>query len=290
MKPASPPDEAAATTRPPGGIAAFEAPAGWRSVDFMSDLHLAADMPLTFAAWSEHLLATDADAVFILGDLFEVWIGDDSRHDAFEARCAEVLATAARRLPLVAFMAGNRDFLVGHGLLGETGVALLADPTLFVGFGQRVLLSHGDELCLADVAYQRWRAQVRDPRWQQAVLARPLAERRLMARQLRDGSEAHQQTAGRAAGDAPAPAEVDIDFDLAMRWLRAGDASALVHGHTHRPRTAPFAPGIVRHVLSDWDLDHGPAHDRAEVLRLSAAGFERRAPTGRAEPAGRPAA
>ena len=287
-------DGTAAMTSPPGGIPSLELPAGWRAVDFISDLHLAVDMPRTFAAWAGHLEATDADAVFILGDLFEVWIGDDSRHDEFEARCAETLARAARRLPQVAFMAGNRDFLVGRGLLGEAGVVLLDDPTLLVAFGQRVLLTHGDELCLADAAYQRWRAQVRDPRWQQAVLARPLAERRLMARQLRDGSDAHQEAAGRAAGGAPDAAidaaDVDIDFELTMRWLRAADASALVHGHTHRPRTAPFASGIVRHVLSDWDLDHDPAHGRAEVLRLTASGFERRAPAGAFDPAGRPAA
>ena len=273
----------------PQGIAHFEVPAGWQAIDFVSDLHLAADMPRTFAAWTDHLDATDADAVFILGDLFEVWIGDDSRHDEFEARCADVLARAARRLPAVAFMAGNRDFLVGHGLLGDTGVALLADPTLLIAFGQRVLLTHGDELCLADTAYQRWRAQVRDARWQQAVLARPLAERRLMARQLRDGSDAHQQAGGRIsdaeATTAVGAGGVDIDTGQALRWLHAADASVLVHGHTHRPQTAPFAGGVTRHVLSDWDLDHDPAQGRAEVLRLTSAGFERIAPQAKPRPA-----
>jgi UDP-2,3-diacylglucosamine hydrolase len=255
---------------PPAAV--LDAPHGWRAIDFISDLHLAADTPRTFAAWSEYLLATDADAVFILGDLFEVWIGDDARHDDFEARCAGVLARAARRLRCVAFMAGNRDFLVGQALLGEAGVALLADPTLLAAFGQRVLLTHGDALCLADTAYQQWRRQVRDPRWQQAALARPLAERRQTARQLRDGSTAHQRQAAEGLGSA------DIDLPETLRWLHAAAATVLVHGHTHRPATAELAPGIVRHVLSDWDLDHDPARRRAEVLRLTADGFARIAP------------
>lgn len=272
---------------PPPAARVLEAPSGWRAIDFVSDLHLAPGLPRTFDAWSQHMASTDADAVFILGDLFEVWIGDDSRRDDFEVRCADVLARAARRLAFVGFMAGNRDFLVGADLLGETGVVALPDPTLLVAFGRRVLLSHGDALCLADVPYQRWRAQVRDPRWQQAVLARPLAERRLMARQLRDGSEAHQQQAGRAVESAMDPAEIDIDPAETSRWLDAADADTLVHGHIHRPQTGEVAAGVVRHVLSDWDLDCDPARPRAEVLRLGAAGFARLSPQRETGPAGR---
>ena len=254
---------------PPPAAAVLEAPPAWRAVDFVSDVHLAADMPRTFEAWAGHLLSTDADAVLLLGDLFDVWIGDDSRHDAFEARCAEVLARAARRTR-VGFMAGNRDFLVGHGLLGEAGVELLADPTLLVAFGRRALLTHGDALCLDDAPYQQWRRQVRDPRWQQAALARPIAERRHAARQMRAGSAAHQ-----AASDT---GDVDLDPVETLRWLRAAGADVLVHGHTHRPGSGELAPGVARHVLTDWDLDRDPARGRAEVLRLTAAGFERIAP------------
>ena len=249
----------------------FDAPAGWAAIDFISDLHLSPAMPRTFAAWADHLRPTTADAVFILGDLFDAWIGDDSRDDPFEARCWAVLADAARRRTL-AFMAGNRDFLVGEPLLADCGVLPLADPTLLAAFGQRVLLTHGDALCLADTAYQRFRAQVRDARWQAAALARPLAERRLLARALRDGSDAHQQAAALPVG------ATDVDPAETLRMMRNAGAGVVVHGHTHRPQSAPLAPGAMRHVLSDWDLDADPAQPRAEVLRLTRDGFERIAP------------
>src|SRR3982751_280877 len=125
----------------------LEAPADWRGIDLLSGLHLAGTTPEVFAAWAAHLQHTDADAVFILGDLFEVWIGDDMAERGFEARCVEVLAAAAARR-MGAFMPGNRDFLVGDAMLEGSGVRRLADPTLVVAFGARVLLSHGDALCI----------------------------------------------------------------------------------------------------------------------------------------------
>ncbi|HEY9238893.1 MAG TPA: UDP-2,3-diacylglucosamine diphosphatase, partial [Burkholderiaceae bacterium] len=163
------------------------APAAWQRIDFISDLHLSAETPRTFDAWEAYLLGTRADAVFILGDLFEAWIGDDSRHDGFEARGAAVLAAAAARRP-VYFMVGNRDFLVGDDMLTACGVQALEDPTLLRAFGARTLLTHGDAWCLGDLEYQQFRRQVRDPAWQAQVLKRPLAERRLMARGLRSES------------------------------------------------------------------------------------------------------
>ncbi|MDE1950655.1 MAG: metallophosphoesterase, partial [Burkholderiales bacterium] len=124
----------------------FAAPTEWRAIDFISDLHLSAALPRTFAAWAAHLRSTPADAVFILGDLFEVWIGDDSSGQAFEHSCVEALVDAASRRQL-AFMAGNRDFLVGSEMLRESGMMGLPDPTLLDAWGHRVLLSHGDALC-----------------------------------------------------------------------------------------------------------------------------------------------
>src|SRR6185369_792608 len=157
--------------------ATFIAPAQWRAIDLLSDLHLAENTPRVFEAWAAHLRHTDADAVFILGDLFEVWIGDDMAERGFEARCAEVLSAAARRRT-IAFMPGNRDFLVGDAMLAASGVARLADPTLVVAFGDRVVLSHGDALCIDDVGYQRYRAVVRRPAVQRAFAALPFAARR----------------------------------------------------------------------------------------------------------------
>ncbi len=242
----------------------FHAPADWRTVDFISDLHLAADTPATFEAWAAHLRGTEADAVFILGDLFEVWVGDDSRRAGFEARCAEVLADASTRRT-VAFMCGNRDFLVGSSLLKECGVLALPDPTVLVAFGERLLLAHGDALCLSDLDYQRFRAVVRSPIWQRDFLVRPLEERRALARGLRDRSEERKAS-------QPSDAWFDIDTATAARWMHEAATPTLIHGHTHRPAVEDLAPGYTRHVLSDWDLDHAGAA-RAEVLRLRRAGL-----------------
>ncbi|MBK1688871.1 UDP-2,3-diacylglucosamine diphosphatase [Rubrivivax gelatinosus] len=242
----------------------FEAPRDWRTIDFISDIHLAPALPRTTAAWREHLLHTSADAVFVLGDLFETWVGDDVRSRPFEAECAEVLAEAASRRSL-AFMAGNRDFLVGARLMRETGVMGLADPTVLDAWGRRVLLTHGDALCLDDRDYLVFRAMVRSDAWQRDFLARPLDERLSIAADIRRRSEARQDDAARYA---------DVDTAAAVAWMHAVGTAELVHGHTHRPGSETLAPGYRRHVLTDWDLDdvHAP---RAEVLRLTRDGFQR---------------
>jgi UDP-2,3-diacylglucosamine hydrolase len=244
------------------------APAAWRHIDFISDLHLADDTPHGFSAWREFLLDTGADAVFILGDLFEAWVGDDARFEGFERDGAAVLTEAAKRRPLF-FMVGNRDFLLGAEMLAACGVEHLPDPTVLSAFGERALLTHGDAWCLGDVPYQQFRAQVRHPAWQAQVLARPLAERRLMARSLRSESE-------RAAA-AHEGEWFDVDATTALRAMVENAAPTLVHGHTHRPASEALAPGRVRHVLSDWELDHGPAA-RAEVMRWGPGRWTRLAP------------
>jgi UDP-2,3-diacylglucosamine hydrolase len=247
---------------------AFVAPRAWQAIDFISDLHLAPDTPRAFDAWAQYMRGTRADAVFILGDLFEMWVGDDSRHEGFEARCADVLRQAAA-MRSVAFMVGNRDFMVGAGLLADCGVMPLADPTTMTAFGERVLLTHGDALCLADTGYQKFRAMVRNPGWQASVLTRPLAERRALAREVRHESEQRH-------GTMP-PEWLDLDHAACIEWMRAADAPVLVHGHTHRPADEQLQVGLTRHVLSDWDLDHAET-PRAEVLRWTRAGLHRIAP------------
>ncbi len=210
------------------------------------------------------MLHTSADAVLMLGDLFEVWIGDDAAASGFQADCAAVLREASRHKAL-AFLPGNRDFLVGDALLGATGVRRLADPTVLSAFGRRWLLSHGDALCLADTAYQQFRAQVRSPSWQQAFLAQPLAARERQARAMRDASSAHQADLGPARWS-------DVDDATAAQWLAAAGCTTLIHGHTHRPASHPLPGGGMRHVLGDWDFDHGAP--RARALRLSAEGLQ----------------
>jgi UDP-2,3-diacylglucosamine hydrolase len=143
-------------------------------------------------------------------------------------------------------------------------VQLLADPTVLTFAGQRWLLSHGDALCLGDVDYLAFRAQVRTPDWQRAFLARALAERQAIAQSLRAESEQRKRSGASYA---------DVDRDAALDWLRAAAAPTLVHGHTHRPADHALDAGHRRIVLTDWDLKARPP--RAEALRLSTAGVQR---------------
>ena len=241
------------------------APSHWRTVDFISDLHLQAVEPATEAAWRHYLQTTPADALFILGDLFEVWVGDDALLEpgSFEAQACTALQEASRRLP-VFFMHGNRDFLAGPAFLRHCGITGLQDPTVLCFGGQRAVLSHGDLLCLGDVDYQRFRVQARSAEWQAHFLAQPLAQRRQQARGIRQQSEARKQSGVPYA---------DVDGPTAIAWLQAAHATTLIHGHTHRPAEHALAPGLDRVVLSDWDAAARPP--RADVLRLTAAGLER---------------
>jgi UDP-2,3-diacylglucosamine hydrolase len=230
-------------------------------VEFVSDLHLQASQPATFDAWRRYMAATPADALFILGDLFEAWVGDDAiAAPGFDAECAQVLRETAARLPLF-FLVGNRDFLVGDALARATGMTLLADPTVFSFGAHRWLLSHGDALCLDDREYLAFRAQVRSPAWQDAFLAQPLAARQAIARGMRQESQALQEGNRSYA---------DVDAAAALAWLRAADAAALVHGHTHRPGEHALDAQHRRIVLSDWDADATPP--RLQALRITVAG------------------
>jgi UDP-2,3-diacylglucosamine hydrolase len=242
----------------------LQAPGAWRAIDFISDLHLQAAEPETFEAWRRYMRDTPADAIFILGDLFEVWVGDDlAQEPGFAADCAAVLQAASGRAAIF-FMHGNRDFLVGEGFLRACRTTLLTDPTVLGFAGQRWLLTHGDALCLGDADYMRFREQVRDPAWQRDFLAKPLAERQAIARELRRQSEARKRFAAEYA---------DVDSAAANAWLEAADAQVLIHGHTHRPADHALGAAHQRTVLSDWDANAEPA--RQQVLRLTASGLER---------------
>ena len=255
------------------GWGLIDAPAHWRQVDFIADLHLRAGEPATAHAFLSYLKDGAADALFILGDLFEVWVGDDllaadpgadPEFPFLSDCCAALREFAATRALYV--MHGNRDFLLGPGFAAASGATLIADPTRLRWGDQRLLLSHGDVLCLDDHDYLAFREQVRAPGWQAAFLARPLAERSAFARGLRARSEARKQD--------PAMNWADVDAARAAQWLQACGADTLVHGHTHRPGRHELGDGRHRLVLSDWDADARPA--RAQALRLDATGGWRR--------------
>lgn len=244
-------------------IHTLTAPAAWRQVDLLSDLHLGPDTPATVSRLAAHLGQTPADAVLLLGDIFEVWVGDDARHEPFEADVVAMLREASQRLALF-FMAGNRDFLVGADMLADAGMTALPDPSVLDAFGQRWLLAHGDAQCLADAGYQAWRTTSRSAAWQADFLAKPLAERQAFGRQARAQSRASQATQLMAT---------DLDAAACRALLQEAGATTLIHGHTHRPAQHDLGDGLQRVVLSDWDLAATPP--RADVIRLSAAGLQR---------------
>jgi UDP-2,3-diacylglucosamine hydrolase len=253
-------------------FAELQAPQHWGTVDFISDLHLCESQPATFDAWQRYMNSTTAGAVFILGDLFEVWVGDDivrpnlsaqSPDLNFEERCALVLQAAGRRFDLFV-MHGNRDFLVGSHMMATCNARLLADPTVLTFQNQRYVLSHGDMLCLADTRYLAFRDIVRQPQWQLEQLAKQLSERQAIGRHMRLQSQQNQQDA---------LAYADVDDAAASQWLRAVNATTMIHGHTHKPADHDLASPLKRIVMTDWDLTARPP--RAEVLRLSAGRLQR---------------
>jgi UDP-2,3-diacylglucosamine hydrolase len=235
------------------------APSQWRCVEFISDLHLHASDMQTFGVWSQYMRDSKADAIFILGDLFEVWVGDDclDHATAFEQACVDVLRGAASKRPLY-IMQGNRDFLMGNQMMAVCSAQFLDDPTVVTFGAERWLLTHGDALCLDDTDYMAFRAVVRSPAWQTAFLHKPLAERIELARAMRAQSEARKHS------DLP---YADVDNAAAVASLQQFTADHMIHGHTHRPADHLLPEGFDRRVLSDWDLQATPP--RAEVLRLS---------------------
>ncbi len=233
---------------------------------FISDLHLAEDRPATTGRF-ERFLAREvpgADALYILGDLFEYWVGDDGLALDFPARISGMLRAAARAAPTF-FMHGNRDFMVASRFGAETGIRLIPDPTVIDLYGERVLLMHGDTLCTGDRAYLAFRAQVRNPAWQAAALAKPIEERIAIARGMRKDSEGAKEGKGEDIMDV-APEAVEQAF-------ASSGCRVLVHGHTHRPARHEVEAGgraCVRWVLPDWYEGGGYLEATASAMRAVA--------------------
>lgn len=211
---------------------------------FISDLHLDSSRPAIARAFlsflEEH--AGQVKALYILGDFFETWIGDDD-DDPFHTDIIARLRVFTRQTPCF-IMHGNRDFLIGEQFCELTGCQLLDDPVSVDLYGKQVLLMHGDTLCTEDVDYLAFRKQVRDPAWQQDFLGKPLAERRAIAQHLREASQQAAKTKAVEIMDVT-PAEVE-------RVMANAGIELLIHGHTHRPNIHDNAQG-KRIVLGDWD-------------------------------------
>ena len=215
---------------------------------FVSDLHLDPARPATTALFLDFLArqARQAEACYILGDLFEAWIGDDD-----DTELGRVVVNALRSLAdsgvPVYFLHGNRDFLIGPRFASESGIQLLPETEVIDLYGEPVLLLHGDTLCTDDVDYQAFRAQVRKPAWQARLLEQPLAQRRALAGQLRETS---RQALQQKATDI-----TDVNPAAVNQALRAHGVRRMIHGHTHRPAihewTLEKLP-VRRAVLGDW--------------------------------------
>ena len=215
---------------------------------FISDLHLEEARPEIGEQFLGFLAgpARQADALYILGDLFEAWIGDDDPSPYYAGMKQAIRELADSGVP-VFFMHGNRDFMIGERFAEESGVTLLQDPHPIELFGQKVLLSHGDSLCTDDVEYQKVRAMTRNPEWQAMMLTRSVEERMAFAQQARAQSMAH--------GEALDMEITDVNHDAVEGMIREHGCDVLLHGHTHRPAVHPLRVDgrpVHRIVLGDW--------------------------------------
>ncbi|MES2016938.1 MAG: UDP-2,3-diacylglucosamine diphosphatase [Pseudomonadota bacterium] len=218
---------------------------------FISDLHLQPSHPRTSAAFFAFLQerAMAAHALYLLGDLFEYWAGDDDLTDPFHQQIVQALRAVSDAGVAVYWIAGNRDFLVGQAFASACGLTLLAEPHVLDIGGQRVTLVHGDAQCTDDLKYMAFRAQVRDPAWQAQFLALPLAQRKGIIASMREGSRAAHTTKSYELMDVT-PAAVDA-------LLATTGSDILIHGHTHRP--ALHSDGAKRrYVLPDWEPEAEP--------------------------------
>lgn len=228
---------------------------------FVSDLHLDASRPGITRLFLDFLAgeARQAQALYVLGDLFEAWVGDDEPGEPGASVCAALKALADSGVP-VFLMRGNRDFLFGPGIAARCGATLLPDPCVVDLHGRPTLLMHGDLLCSDDTAYQAFRRQVRDPDWQAQFLAQPLQARQAFAAKARAASREHQQGVSETITDVT-PATVEAVM------ARHG-VDRLVHGHTHRPAVHSLLVDdrpAARIVLGDW-------YEQGSVLRVDADG------------------
>jgi UDP-2,3-diacylglucosamine hydrolase len=225
---------------------------------FISDLHLHPERPQLTRAFFHflHTRARGAQALYILGDFFDAWIGDDD-DTPLNAEVATELKALSNAGTRIFLMHGNRDFLLGEAFATSAGAQLIADSTVIDLYGCPTLLMHGDSLCTGDKDYMAFRQQVRSPQWQQQILSQPLSARRALAAQLREKS---QEMNSLKAEDIMDVTEAEV-----VRVMSEAKVTRLIHGHTHRPARHPMTINgtpAERIVLGDW-------HHRAWALEAN---------------------
>lgn len=266
------------------GFFCVHLPAGLQQVAILSDIHLNAKQPENFEAWARFMRGTQAQAVLLLGDIFDVWVGDDvldekaltsnAPRSAFAKQCVDVLRECTESGVAVYLMHGNRDFLLGSRFFEQTGCLFLPDPCVLQwhvdsGGSKRagsVVLTHGDALCTGDTEYMAFREMVRSAAWQQSFLSKPLSERIKIAEAIRQNSQKQQSIR---------ESYTDVEDDAVKRLLQETQQTCLIHGHTHRAACHTIQIGASgrmakRYVLSDWDVTAQPA--RADALLVDAMG------------------
>ncbi len=233
---------------------------------FISDLHLQSSHPRTSAAFLSFLEhhAQYAQALYLLGDLFEYWAGDDDLEDPFNARMTAAIRAVSDAGVHVYWIAGNRDFLVGSGFAAAAGATLLSEPHVATIAGRRIVLLHGDAECTKDVPYMEFRAMVRQPAWQKQFLSMPLAQRKAIIDGLRKSSRAHN---GEKSMDI-----MDVTPAAVAQVFAEHASTVMIHGHTHRPALHQVG-NTLRYVLPDWECDvTAPEQPRGGWIAIDARG------------------
>ena len=231
-----------------------------RTTLFISDLHLSEARPSVNTLFFRFLetAAPEAETLYILGDLFDYWVGDDQLdHDVMGREVAAALKRVSSSGTKIFLMHGNRDFLIGARFAEAAGLALLGDPTSIELNSQRLLLLHGDTLCTDDITYQRFRLQARDPAWQREILAKPYAARQALAVSIRMQSDSEKS--------GKADEIMDVTQSSVDAMFRNHHYPTIIHGHTHRPATHQYnvdGHHCQRWVTADW-------HERGEFLQAA---------------------
>lgn len=235
------------------------------TIAFISDLHLSAERPASLSLFADFMDKSGRllESIYILGDLFDYWIGDDASAALGFDMIEQALKQTTDSGTKVYFIAGNRDFLVGHDFAARTGVEILKDQTILKLFDQRVMIAHGDQFCTDDHEYFKARKQFMDPDWQAAFLSKSIQERKSVALELRELSEQSKQQKSLEI--------MDVNANEVNRVLEQNNLDILIHGHTHRPYVHKIEHNdkqYRRYVLGEWTTERSVIYANAGKFYL----------------------